>query len=368
MIPKGLSLREALRSALVDTNGPGGCRRNAILTTHHKNYDAIWCSRTILLPGYIEDWERFKGELPVTKHLAWGWKLFRLSSCVQAVITGSERLAFVFAVLQKFRRHKVPHIFMQSMWDLPVSRVRRLFKRALFRAVVSSASRVLVYSRRQLELYPRQLGVPREKLVFLYSHTSLYGKEYPVSRGDYVFSGGDSNRDYATLVAAARGLNCRVIIVTHQSAELPAAALPSNVEIIAGLPPDEFNRMMAGAAAVVVPLRRGALETGGRTVYGNAMSMGKAVIVADDDAGDYITNEHDGLLVQTSQAIALHHAIARVLADTELCTRLERNAKQTARAFAPEIFFNAIFALADDCARKESGSFPSGHDDARKKA
>jgi glycosyltransferase involved in cell wall biosynthesis len=335
----------------MDTDGLDAFRRNAILTTHHKNYDPIWRSRTILLPGYIEDWERSRGQLPITRHLAWGWKLFRLSSCFQAVITGSERLAFVFAVLQKFRRHKVPHIFMQSMWDLPLSRVQRLFKCALFRTVVSSASRVLVYSRRQLELYPRQLGVPREKLVFLYSHTSLYGKEYTVSRGDYVFSGGDANRDYATLVAAARGLNCRVIIVSHQLAELPTAALPANVEIIGGLPPDEFNRMMAGAAAVVVPLRPGALETGGRTVYGNAMTMGKAVIVADDDAGDYITNEHDGLLVPASQAIALHHAIARVLGDTELCIRLERNAKQTARAFAPEIFFNAIFALVDDVCR-----------------
>ena len=168
----------------MDTDGLDAFRRIAILTTHHKNYDRIWRSRTILLPGYIEDWERSRGELPITRHLAWGWKLFRLSSCFQAVITGSERLAFVFAVLQKFRRHKVPHIFMQSMWDLPLSRVQRLFKRALFRTVVSSASRVLVYSRRQLELYPRQLGVPREKLVFLYSHTSLYGKEYPISRGD----------------------------------------------------------------------------------------------------------------------------------------------------------------------------------------
>jgi hypothetical protein len=61
-------------------------------------------------------------------------------------------------------------------------------------------------------------------------------------------------------------------------------------------------------------------------------------------------------------------AIARILADTELFTRFERNANQTARAFAPEIFLNAIFALADDCAREESGSCPSGYDDARKKA
>jgi len=333
----------------METNGLDALPRSAILTTHHKNFDPIWRRRTILLPGYIEDWERFRGQLPITKHLAWGWKLFRLSSSFQVVITGSERLAFVFAVLQKFRRHKVPHIFMQSMWDLPMSRVQRLFKRTLYRTVANSASRVLVYSRRQLELYPRQLGVPREKLVFLYSHTSLYGKKYPVSRGNYVFSGGNSNRDYATLVAAARGLNSRVIIVTQQLDELPAATLPPNVEIIAGLPPDEFNRLMAGAAAVVVPLRPGALETGGRTVYGNAMSMGKAVIVADDDAGDYIINEHDGLLVPSGRAMALHHAIARVLADTELCTRLELNAKQTARAFAPEIFFNAVFALADDC-------------------
>ena len=332
----------------MDTDGSDAPRQNDIMTTHHKRYDPLWRSRTVLLPGYIEDLERFRGQLPITRHLAWGWKLFCLSRRFQVVITGSERLAFVFAILQKFRRHKVPHIFMQSMWDLPKSRVRKLFKRVLLRTVVSSASCVLVYSRRQLELYPKLLGLPREKLVFLYSHTSPHAEEYPVSRGNYVFSGGDSNRDYATLVAAARGLNCHFIIVTRQLDDLPAAALPPNVEVVAGLPADEFSRMMAGAAAVVVSLRPGALETGGRTVYGDAMSMGKAVIVADDDAGDYITNEHDGLLVPAGQAVALHHAIARVLADTELCTRLERNAKQTAKAFAPEIFFNAIFALADE--------------------
>src|ERR1019366_7143914 len=105
------------------------------------------------------------------------------------------------------------------------------------------------------------------KLAFLHSHTSLYGKEYPVVRGDYVFSGGDSNRDYATLLAAAQSLNCRVVIVTRQLAELPADKIPDNVEIIPGMPPDKFYRMMAGAAVVVVTLRPGPLETGGRTVY-----------------------------------------------------------------------------------------------------
>lgn len=234
-----------------------------LLTTQHKNYDPNWCRHVVILPGYIEDWKRFQGRLPITKSLLWGWKLFRLSGQFQVVVTGSERLAFVFAGLQKFRRHKVPHIFVQSMWDLPHTRVRRWIKRTLLRGVASSAARVVVYSRRQLEIYPRQLGLPPEKFVFLYSHTSLYNEEYAVSRGDYVFSGGDSNRDYATLIGAARNLPCRVVIVSHQLAGWKRSALPGNVEVIAGLSANEFNRMMAGAALVVVPLRAGTLETGG---------------------------------------------------------------------------------------------------------
>jgi glycosyltransferase involved in cell wall biosynthesis len=327
-------------------------RPEIILTTHHKNYDPRWRSRVVILPGYIQEWQRFGSHLPVTKSLLWGWRLFRLSRQFHAVVTGSERLALVFAALQNLRRHKVPHIFMQSMWDLPESRIARFVKRVLFRAVVGSASHVVVFSRRQLVLYPRELGLPRHKLVFLFSHTSLYDKKYPVSRGQYVFSGGDSNRDYRTLLAAAQGLDCPFKVVTHKLDGLNLQQLPRNIEVIAGLPSDEFNRMMAGAAAVVVPLRPGTLETGGRTVYANAMSMGKAVIVADDDAGDYITNEHDGLLVPSGDSFALNRAIARVLADTELTSRLETNAKRTAQSFAPESFFQSIFSLVD----RSSGS------------
>jgi hypothetical protein len=151
-------------------------------------------------------------------------------------------------------------------------------------------------------------------------HASRYGKWCPVSRGDYVFAGGDPQSDYATLGAAARGLNGAVVVVARRSKEPPGIASLGNMKTVPGLPPDEFNRMMAGAAAVVTPLGSGTLETGGRTVYGNAMPMGKAVIAADDDAGDYITNEHDGLLVPPGEPIALHDASSGALRFGTLCS------------------------------------------------
>jgi glycosyltransferase involved in cell wall biosynthesis len=321
-----------------------------LLTTQQKSYDPLWCSRAVVLPGYMEALKRNAKGWSLIDDCIWGWKLFRTSSRYKAVITGSERLSFIFAILQKFRFRKIPHIFMQSMWNLRASRWKRPFIRILLRLTVSSASRVVVYSRRQLELYPLEFGIPVEKLVFLFSHTTLYKESYSSSQGDYVFLGGDSNRDYRTLVEAVRDAPCRVVIVTHETEALKKLNPGSNVKLVNGLSLSEFNRMIARSLAVVVALKPGKIETGGRSVYGNAMALGKPVVVADCDARDYIHNGFDGLVVPPGDVAMLRNALGRVLRDSALRESLGENARHTAKAFAPETFYLAIFDLADRCA------------------
>ena len=330
----------------------GGMRD--LLTTQQKNYDPLWCSRAVVLPGYLEARKRNPKGLSRIDDCIWGWKLFRTSSHYKAVITGSERLSLIFALLQKFRFRKVPHIIMQSMWNLPDAGWKRPILRFFLRTIANSACRVVVYSRRQLELYPREIGIPADKLVFLHSHTYLFGENYSTT-GD-TFFGWRSNRDHHTLIESVRDMPCRVVIVTHQAEAIKKLNPSSNVELINGLPLSEFNRMMADSLAVVVALKPGKIETGGRSVYGNAMALGKPVVVADHDAGDYIHDGHDGLVVPPGDVAALRNALQRVLGDPALGEFLGQNGRQTAKAMDPKMFYLAIFDLADLCAKGSPAS------------
>jgi glycosyltransferase involved in cell wall biosynthesis len=85
---------------------------------------------------------------------------------------------------------------------------------------------------------------------------------------------------------------------------------------------DAFNSLMAGSAFVVVPLKGGVLEAGGRQVFQNAMTMGKAVIVTDASATDYITNGVTGLLVPPDGPRQLREAVIALASNPTLAQQL----------------------------------------------
>jgi len=116
-----------------------------------------------------------------------------------------------------------------------------------------------------------------------------------------------------------------------------------------------FNQRVAGAAAIAVPLRGGLLHSGGHQGFENAMTMGKPVVVADDCGADnYITHGVTGMLVPPGDPAALRVALRAVLEDREFARQLARNAKAASAAFAPERFFESVFAIADDIVGRKS--------------
>jgi len=257
-------------------------------------------------------------------------------------------MALIFALLQRFLRHdRVPHIFIECLWRLPEGRLRRWRRRTLLRWVAQAASRIVVHARRQVGAYESALGMAPGKFVFLRCQSSLYGAAYPVRVADYVFAGGDSGRDYSTLIEAARGLSCRVVIAALGRDHFRGLVIPSNVEIVT-LDPEEFNRTMAGAKLVVVPLKGGLLHSGGHQGFENAMTAGKTVVVADEWAEDYIENGMTGILVPPGDPTALRVAIQALLDNPEGARAMGQRAKAASPAFDPEVFFRGVFRLAEE--------------------
>lgn len=328
-------------------------RRGRFLTTHNKKFHPVWRERTTLLAGWQDEWGRRRGRPSsclLLHDLYWAWKLFKTSADYEAVVTGMERPSRLFALLQRvLRGKKVPHIMIEYLLNEPQNRLLRILKRLQHRLEAGGVSRIIVYSQRQPRRYFEAFGVPVEKLVHVPFQSTLYDTKVEITEGDYIFSGGDYTRDYATLVRAMEGLPYRVIIAALFRHYFQGIAVPPNFEIVS-VSHEEFLSLMAGARIVVIPLRGGLLHSGGQQTYLNAMTMGKPVIVADDGGADeYITDGVNGLVVPPGNVAALKAAISTLMNDPELARLMGHKAKIAASDFRPECFFERVFAVIEDC-------------------
>lgn len=335
-----------------------------ILATHNKKNHPAWRRRVELL----EDWEaatrknwrvRKSAVSRLCGDLRWAWKLFRASRMYDAVLTGSERPALMLALMQKLARGqaRVPHVLLECMWNLPEQGFGRWKRRLLLRWVAASTDRIIVYARHQIDDYASILSVPKQKFAFVPSHSTLYEAAYTATDGDYIFSGGYTNRDYPTLFEAVRGLPYRTVVCVGSRRSL-GNDIPANVEVRENLSEDAFNRLMAASAFIVVPLKGGVLEAGGRQVFQNAMTMGKAVIVTDLSATDYITHGLTGLLVPPENRVELRGAIVTLMRNRTIAQNLGREAQRISADFIPERFFERLFAVIDAIVPQRGGRIP----------
>jgi glycosyltransferase involved in cell wall biosynthesis len=313
--------------------------------------DGTWGRRTEYLAAPGVRSARLRGAL-------WGVRLFRARHRAAGAITTGAGPGVVLAVLQCLPGvRRVPHLMVDCLWYRERTPLRRALARAKFALLRRSVTAFAVWASVEVEDYARALGLPREKLVFVPYHHTLSRYRFAVADQGYVFAGGDGDRDYGTLIAAARGLEAPVRIATRRR-EWHRAELPPNVTITA-LDPEDFRQAMAGARVVVVPMQAGLLHAGGQQTYLNAMAMGKPVIVCDErGAPDYVTDGVTGVICPAGDAAALRRALERLLADAALREALGRRAaaEVEARDLTTEGCMRRVVGVIDDRRpRAESG-------------
>jgi colanic acid/amylovoran biosynthesis glycosyltransferase len=103
--------------------------------------------------------------------------------------------------------------------------------------------------------------------------------------------------------------------------------LEDSVEFVGTLPEDEVVKRLQQADAFVLASR----DEPRAVAYMESMALALPTIGTEaGGSAEIITNEHDGLLVPPEDEERLAVAIARVIDDPDLRTRLSRNARETA--------------------------------------
>lgn len=204
--------------------------------------------------------------------------------------------------------------------------------------------------------YTRMFGLPAERVSVC--HLGAYDRwgglpavaASPDAEqgGPYLFSGGLTDRDYRTLLAAVAGSGIRTMIATRPyiGRRLP---MPAEVKISDLLSGAEYAATVAGAQAVVIPLKP-VNHAAGLSLALDAMALGRPVICSAIPAmRDYIEDGVTGLLAPPGDADALRAAIRCLLehpAEAEAMGRAARRRFEERYTF--EAFARRAYAILSD--------------------
>lgn len=170
-----------------------------------------------------------------------------------------------------------------------------LLSRAMVRLIDHDKLIYCVLSSSEREEFADRWKVDADRVVFTpFCHT-MYDEDQPQPRGDYVFAGGNSLRDYPLITGAFRTLGTPLRMATSYRED----DLPANIQC-RSLPHADYMEELRAARHVVVPLTQSTRSAGQQT-YLNAMLLEKLVIVNDvRGVRDYIDDGKTGLIVDST--------------------------------------------------------------------
>lgn len=172
--------------------------------------------------------------------------------------------------------------------------------------------------------YERHYGIPADRFRYVPFKINRYEQVLRTATRDdgYVFCGGNTRRDFRTLLEAARRLPYPFRIVTMADAviakhgsELDASQLPPNVTVVRHDGSDSFLDYIAAAHVVALPIRKGNISASGIGVYLASMALGKCVVISSGPAVDGVVPEGAAVIVPPEDPAALEAAIRRTFED-----------------------------------------------------
>jgi hypothetical protein len=213
----------------------------------------------------------------------------------------------------------------------------------------SYADRVIVYSTRETEHRENYVYVP---IPADGEFASVVAHSEPIP---YVFTGGWTLRDFASLFAAVEGTGIPLTVVTHSPKTLGVEGdPPAEARVHWNMPLAQFLSQLAGSLFVVVPLKATDAPHG-HTTIAQALSLGKAVVTTRGaGVADYVRNGVEGILVDPGDVEGYRAALIQLAQDDALRSKYEEAARARAQEFTYASFARSVTALCAEVMRERS--------------
>lgn len=275
-----------------------------------------------------DDWHRrSKRATPLAKWWAYWSSAANSFEGADGVITVFPQLATATALRRRLaRREDLPVV----AWCFNIGRLRGGVFKLAARMALSSVDMFVVHSNAEVDLISNYLGISKDRVRFIRLQRANIPFLNDIDENNpFIVSMGSANRDYKTLIEAARKTGLPVTIVAARRC-VEGLDLPTNVAVISDLTPTQCLSLAQKARFSVVPLAKVETASGQVTVI-EAQRMGRAVI-ATESAGtiDYIENGRTGLLIPAQDVNALAEAMRDLWQNSDRRDRLATNARNFA--------------------------------------
>jgi glycosyltransferase involved in cell wall biosynthesis len=244
-------------------------------------------------------------------------------------------LLAILKTLVPFHRAKI--VLLDILLSTPTGFSGRA-KAWMIGRLLGRTHRIMLYYRDTRGLQ-QHYKIPADRFLYVpfkVNQREMISRIKPVDDG-YVFCGGKTRRDFATLFEAVRDLDCPVKVVTTANSDIARhgsfvdeRAAPSNVEVVRlDGRPEAFLSHMAAARLVVLPITP-EICGAGISVYAQAMALGKCVIISSGPGADDVLTSDQAIIVPPSDPAALRRAIHQAFTDPSYRARFERSGYQWA--------------------------------------
>ncbi len=274
------------------------------------------------------------------------FRLSRRGAHYDGIVTGGTFLGLIYAAIGALiARRRPAHVMIDCLWYRESAPAKRALRRALTRLAARSVYRFIVWASHEVDDYAREFGISKNKFVYVPFHYTLDTFDDSITDEGYLFSGGDGDRDYTTLIEAVSGLDIPVIIATRRLEALKEMKIPAHVKLYSP-DPVEFRSLMARARLTAVAMAGGLLHSGGQQTCLNAMAMGKPTIaVGKRWASDLIDDGCTGLIVEYGDADGLRQAIQWVMKEPEKAALMAKQGRKQALTFTTERCMREVYRI-----------------------
>ncbi|MBA4368243.1 MAG: hypothetical protein C0403_11485 [Desulfobacterium sp.] len=273
-------------------------------------------------------------------------------------ISWQMRLGICYGILKRVVHCNKPPVHIIQDFHIDLTQTQWLYRIqiALMKLAIPGIDYFFCTSTEEEKIYSQLFGISRSRIVFLplmapWSH--FEEPDHP--KKDYIFSYGNSDRDFETLVRAVSHLNIKTYILSQRyQSHVP---LPENVSILRDRISDkELIEWIASSRMVVFPLKDYRVSAGQLSML-EVMALARPLIITENMATkEYAVHRHSALFFEAGNDKELADHIQYLWNHKESAEQIGQHARQIALKLNDNrmtVFINVLERCATDIQKGE---------------